>query len=49
MLNSQSHLFCPSSEPDPFPHSRDISDAAFRSDRGVSKRTQCWVTIEGNV
>ena len=49
VLNSQSHLFCPSSEPVPSPHSRNISDATFRSDRGVSKRTQCWVTIEGNL
>lgn len=49
VLNSQSHLFGPSSEPVPSPHSPNISDAAFCLDRGVSKRTQCWVTIEGNL
>ena len=49
VLNSQSHLFCPSSEPLPSPHSPEISDAAFCSDWGVSKRTQCWVLIGGSL
>lgn len=49
VLNSQSPLFCPSSEPLRYPHNPDISDAAFCSNWGVSKRRQCWVTIGGSL
>lgn len=49
MLNSQSPLFCPSSEPLRYPHNPDISDAAFCSNWGVSKCRQCWVTIGGSL